>query len=374
MEPIQTAHYRFHIGIGPAGGLAARSMEFWLSEPIERERAGPFFFQEPGLKWERLDEDQVIRVHRAEWALARLICLVCDIDPQFDVRAVLVVADEAIRLPFQVRDARGSPVAELALFASRSDVRWQGAARSYPIGKGAATELEDLMAAEPERLAECRIEVPWRKAIGWNGKKFLGQRILKRPEYYAKAAIAARQAGRERLNARLQVERHFVVREFAAEENDPSRNRSGRASRFTDIWPAPLLWAVTPNWTRALDEEGDRDQDETTVKPASEQRFISEDVDYTAGDAWLPDGRTIPALLHVISGEPRRIVGFEDATFWEFHCGPEPQGQPQLTAEQRQRFPLRIVSRLSRSLREPGATIRVIIDETGRVSPWQFDD
>jgi hypothetical protein len=170
-------------------------------------------------------------------------------------------------------------------------------------------------------------------------------------------------------------ERVFTVRDSPLADNDPRRNTSRRWMRFTEVWPPKELWQATPNWRHALDEEGVSDQDETTIKPAQEQRFIAKEVDFTAGEAWLPDDRVIPVIIGLgVGHEPHFIACFDDTILWEFECRPGGIGTPQLSAEQRARFPLRIVSRLSRSPHDPGHTIRIVVDERGGVTPWKFDD
>jgi hypothetical protein len=122
-----------------------------------------------------------------------------------------------------------------------------------------------------------------------------------------------------------------------------------------------------------LDEEGRPGQDETTLRPAGNQKFIGPDVDYTAGEAWLPGDRVIPALLEVANGQPRTIVCFDETKVWEVPCTAHPGAASALTDEQRARFPLRVASRLPRNPRDAGDTIRVVISEHGAVSQWTFD-
>jgi hypothetical protein len=145
--------------------------------------------------------------------------------------------------------------------------------------------------------------------------------------------------------------------------------------RFTDGLPPVKCWRAIPNWKHALDGEGRSGQDETTIKPCKEQESIPENADYTTGETWLPDGQVVPAFIAVGSaGEPRHILCAGDVVVWEFDCLPEGFGVSALTAEQRARFPLRVVSHLSRSPGDPSRTIRVVVDARGRVTPWEFDD
>ena len=73
--------------------------------------------------------------------------------------------------------------------------------------------------------------------------------------------------------------------------------------RFTGANPPPNLWDRYPNWENAIDEEGEPDQDETTLRPSSNQRTIDDHVSFTAGEAVFADGRKVPALLILVSSE-----------------------------------------------------------------------
>jgi hypothetical protein len=73
--------------------------------------------------------------------------------------------------------------------------------------------------------------------------------------------------------------------------------------RFTGANPPPSIWPRYPNWENAWDEEGVRGQDETTLRPAENQQTIDKKMTFTAGDAHLKDGRILPALLIMVSGE-----------------------------------------------------------------------
>lgn len=63
------------------------------------------------------------------------------------------------------------------------------------------------------------------------------------------------------------------------------------------------LWPRFPNWQNAYEEEGFPDQDETTLRPADNQETIDDDVTFTAGDALLANGQTVPAMLSMLSCE-----------------------------------------------------------------------
>lgn len=82
--------------------------------------------------------------------------------------------------------------------------------------------------------------------------------------------------------------------------------------RFTGKNPPLRHWDRFPNWQNTYEEEELPDQDETTLRPADNQATIDDDVSFTAGDAVLADGRSIPALLGVLSGEWEGIHVYPD--------------------------------------------------------------
>jgi len=73
--------------------------------------------------------------------------------------------------------------------------------------------------------------------------------------------------------------------------------------RFTGENPPLHLWGWFPNWQNAYDEEGMPDRDETTLRPADNQRTIDNAVSFTAGDVVLSCGQRLPALLGGDRGE-----------------------------------------------------------------------
>ncbi len=74
--------------------------------------------------------------------------------------------------------------------------------------------------------------------------------------------------------------------------------------RFTGENPPPSLWTRFPNWENAYDEEGVPGQDETTLRPADNQQTIDDEISFTAGDAVLANGGSIPAFLCLLDCEP----------------------------------------------------------------------
>jgi hypothetical protein len=375
MPSLHSIHYSYEVLKGARLDLpGSPSLEVWLSEPISRLRVGRWFLREPhGNEWAEIDEDEFV-IAPAAWGLARFLWLLCQVDPGTKLETFVVPAADGLYLPLEVCGVHGT-VGELRFSVLRRGVQWQGRARNYAEGKSCIDELESLLFAEPEELAEYRLALPWKGSLGWNGHKLTGQRTIVRPAAYTKTAIAARREPKpvSRLGSQDRRPTPFTVRELSLSENAPQRNASKRPLRFTDIWPQPELWRTTPNWRRALDEEGLTGQDESTLKPGLEQRFIDDTVDFTAGEAWLPDGRIIPVLIGITAERlPHFVVCFDETFLWEFDCRLEGYATSLLTPAQADRFPVRVVSQLSRSPSDPGDTIRVVIDERGKITPWNF--
>ena len=82
--------------------------------------------------------------------------------------------------------------------------------------------------------------------------------------------------------------------------------------RFTGENPPPSLWGRFPNWQNAYEEEGLVGQDETTLRPADNQRAIDDEVSFTAGNVVFADGRTFPALLGVLCGSVGWVYVYPD--------------------------------------------------------------
>jgi hypothetical protein len=84
-----------------------------------------------------------------------------------------------------------------------------------------------------------------------------------------------------------------------------------RNLRFTGEWPPEEILRQYPNWEYALDEEGVPGQDETTLKPQSEQGHINIDTVFTVGEVLTNDGNTYPAILEMSDS---RIEGINTFT------------------------------------------------------------
>lgn len=146
--------------------------------------------------------------------------------------------------------------------------------------------------------------------------------------------------------------------------------------RFTGEWPPPHLWAQYPNWECALDEEGEPDQDETTLRPGEERQFVIE-FGFTAADIEQADGHRLPALL-AINGEADGLTVFTAETGgWSVQrlgkparwvCIVEdwlPEGEraPSVSFEDASVFPLLVRSRLPS--RESGKRVQFAINSDG---------
>lgn len=147
--------------------------------------------------------------------------------------------------------------------------------------------------------------------------------------------------------------------------------------RFTGGNPPPSLWGLFPNWQNAYDEEGLPDQDETTLRPADNQQTIDDDVSFTAGDAILSSGQTLPAGLCVVSGELDSISvypepGHDDCWVLSYHVPSQRWvamnedwflqlgGVLRVPVGDSTVFPIRVTSRLP--LAQSGEVITVEID------------
>ena len=84
--------------------------------------------------------------------------------------------------------------------------------------------------------------------------------------------------------------------------------------RYTGKWPPLEVLNNYPNWEYALDEEGVEGQDETTLRPESEQSYITDDTAFTAGKVTQADGTIKDAILELIDGTVYLMDVFKDTT------------------------------------------------------------
>ena len=143
------------------------------------------------------------------------------------------------------------------------------------------------------------------------------------------------------------------------------RPKTGMTLRFTSDWPPPSLWSRYPNWTFAYDEEDRPGQDETTLKPASEQDRISEEVDYTAAEAEQSNGVKLPALIEMITGKAWGVQVFGVEARWSVQLLGTPgewKCETGMSFGDRSVFPLTVRSRLSSANGQ-----RVVLEIDGEV-------
>ena len=150
--------------------------------------------------------------------------------------------------------------------------------------------------------------------------------------------------------------------------------------RYTGNWPPPKVLERYPNWEMAYEEEGMDGQDETTIRPQAEQSVITFDTVHTAGDVWLADGRTYPAIITVISGPPEACSFHDGKRWWTIKTFrkkwealvqtylPENKREKPLDLKDKSTFPLRIRTRLPR---ENGKPWQIEIRPNGSEKEWK---
>ncbi len=149
--------------------------------------------------------------------------------------------------------------------------------------------------------------------------------------------------------------------------------------RFTGRLPPPRLFDTFPNWEYALDEEGRPGQDETTLRPMRQRKYIAHGTAFTSADAYLPGGECYPALLEMHGEQLEAIVVFEDDEHtWYIRLNArEGKWQPAASGSvggaiaslsDAGQFPLRIMSRLPDGQR--GKRIAIQILPTGFMASW----
>ena len=93
-----------------------------------------------------------------------------------------------------------------------------------------------------------------------------------------------------------------------------------RRLRYTGRFP-PLRELRFANWELALEEEGRRGQDETTLRPCLEQRHVSRETAWTAADLKLATGEALPALMNIgILVPPNEVAVFFRGRWLVLQC------------------------------------------------------
>jgi hypothetical protein len=136
---------------------------------------------------------------------------------------------------------------------------------------------------------------------------------------------------------------------------------SRKRLRFTGCWPPIDLWERFPNWAPAVEEEGRRDQDETTLRPAETQDEIDDETVLTAGHVHQANGIVLPALIHVHDDRPFALTAFvQPDDGWELQQKgktfewipvvqdwlPPEERSPAISFDTPGVFPIRVFSRL----------------------------
>jgi hypothetical protein len=343
------------------------NLEVAINESLGVERVGDWFLRDPDAKWAKIAENQIVRIPAITWFLARLLKLGAW-TPSY-LLSLVAVEDGEIRISFAVSDAGGECLARLAFTqgvtgkpprrvvsaAAKDAGQWRGNAKSYLVGQEIVKGFEGLLANDPLDLIPFELKLRGGPTLRWDGREFLGQHIIECPAVF-------RRMKEDRQSKPAAVARIFRIREEPAGQKPRDASRS---LRYTDAWPSPPLWDDYPNWEHAYGEEGRSGQDESTLKPSRTQNHVHENAGYTAGDATLPSGVTVPALIHLRNGDPAGVTCFGPETIWTLHRELE-EVQVDLTPEQLARFPLLVCSRLSRSRRKRSDTIRFVVDDHGR--------
>jgi hypothetical protein len=131
--------------------------------------------------------------------------------------------------------------------------------------------------------------------------------------------------------------------------------------RYTGCWPPIEVLTQYPNWEYAIDEEPIEGQDETTIRPASNQSDISQEVAFTAGVVTQPNGQRLTAILEItrskiegftVNAEGRwswsmRLIG--KPAIWvpiTFEWLPESERPPSVLTTDQEIFPLVVQSNL----------------------------
>ena len=129
--------------------------------------------------------------------------------------------------------------------------------------------------------------------------------------------------------------------------------------RFTGDWPPVSLLTQYPNWEYALDEEDVEGQDETTIRPESQQKVITENTAYTAARAKQTDGTERMAIVAIVGGRIDAVdVFINDCDAWRVGRNgdkwepfiqtwiPENERMPHVLLSETSIFPLRVATLL----------------------------
>jgi hypothetical protein len=131
--------------------------------------------------------------------------------------------------------------------------------------------------------------------------------------------------------------------------------------RYTGCWPPAHILSQYPNWIFALDEEGVEGQDETTIKPETQQSYISEETCFTAAEAKQADTSVRTAIVRLEELLPSAVDVFDGRDWWSVQRGlskkweavnedwlPKDERRPNVSLSDQRLFPLVVQSKLPR--------------------------
>lgn len=158
-----------------------------------------------------------------------------------------------------------------------------------------------------------------------------------------------------------------------------------RPLRYTGCYPPPEVLTTYPNWELATDEEGEPDQDETTLRPEDQQQCISDYTAASAANVTFANGKRECGVFDLMSFYVISISVFAGSDWWSLdlqndrktwtvyvqHWLPERERAPVVSLSDTAIFPLRIRSVLPDA---DGNYIEFVIplERTGAQdqSPW----
>ncbi len=142
--------------------------------------------------------------------------------------------------------------------------------------------------------------------------------------------------------------------------------------RYTGTLPSPQVLEQFPNWTHALDEEDEPDQDETTWKPDQQQDVIAITTVATAAFAQLPNGTVRTAVLCAAmalnEGEVEFLYVLDGDTSWQVEVYGDSWGPSEFVETVQYGdtaiFPLKVTSRLPLTT---GSYVELTLLPNGRI-------
>lgn len=149
--------------------------------------------------------------------------------------------------------------------------------------------------------------------------------------------------------------------------------------RYTGCWPPPEVLAQYPNWVFALDEEGEDGQDETAIKPDSQQTYIGDETDFSTGIASLADGTKTTAIFSICDHFLDAVYVHNQTQWWGVRKGadgawavmeetwlPRAKRSQPVSLSDASLFPAKVVSNLERS---DGERLEVTIPRQEELPP-----